>query len=379
MDTVALITADELGTVRWSTHPTAVLAQQWIVPIMQQGVANFISNVHAQIYLLQVNEKILPLTISGSYINDSYIVSPYCYIPYSLEEIRHISNSALRFVLRCIVRGVGVFLRHAKINETVMVNNWLVSTNLYPDLSQSEIRSVTTFLKDRFPQKVIVWRSLNDAQHTNLLSNFAHEGYKRIASRQVYIFNPAHQQTLTSAMKTSLRGDAHLARTTHYRCTYSCAAQSAKRLESLYRMLYVEKYSVFNPQYTEAFFSLAIERKFISFIFLEDKSIDAMAGYWSIGSTFSTPMVGYDTSKPKEKGLYRLLTHYLLRHMEDTNMVMNHSSGVGAFKRYRGGMASIEYSAVYVRHLPWQRRLPWFIFGTMLNMIGVPLIKAYKL
>ncbi len=59
--------------------------------------------------------------------------------------------------------------------------------------------------------------------------------------------------------------------------------------------------------------------------------------------------------------------------------LLHSSSGAAEFKRNRGASASIEYSAVYHRHLPLYRRLCWLILSPLLKKIGVPLLQKYKL
>ena len=46
------------------------------------------------------------------------------------------------------------------------------------------------------------------------------------------------------------------------------------------------------------------------------------------------------------------------------------SGGAGEFKQHRGARSTVEVVAVYVRHLPWRRRLPWRIMHA-LNWDGI--------
>ena len=89
--------------------------------------------------------------------------------------------------------------------------------------------------------------------------------------------------------------------------------------------------------------------------------------------------VGYDTSLPIELGLYRMLAAIVLREAARRAITLNMSSGIADFKRLRGGIAHIEYSAVYYDHLPMRRRIVWRTLATLLDQIGVRVLKKNEL
>ena len=88
----------------------------------------------------------------------------------------------------------------------------------------------------------------------------------------------------------------------------------------------------------------------------------------------TTPLLGYDTSAPEEAGLYRTLTIMISRVARERGLLLNCSGGVGDFKRKRGAVTHIEYNAVYTRHLPWWRRVPW----NVAKFVGDRLLKILK-
>ncbi|MBI5274340.1 MAG: hypothetical protein HY860_04715 [Chlamydiales bacterium] len=52
---------------------------------------------------------------------------------------------------------------------------------------------------------------------------------------------------------------------------------------------------------------------------------------------------------------------------------------MGHFKRKRGAFQEIESMAVACNHLPFHRRFVWKAVGFLLNKIGTPILKKYKL
>jgi hypothetical protein len=60
-------------------------------------------------------------------------------------------------------------------------------------------------------------------------------------------------------------------------------------------------------------------------------------------------------------------------------MLYNMSAGAASFKRNRGGVAALEYSAVYnIGHSPG-RRLAALLVRKILEWIGVPVLRSFEL
>ena len=81
-------------------------------------------------------------------------------------------------------------------------------------------------------------------------------------------------------------------------------------------------------------------------------------GFFVRNGVMTQPLFGYDTSIP-EQGLYRLLTLITLREGQQRGLLVHASGGVGKFKKVRGGVSTIEYNAVFMKHLPRRRQRPW--------------------
>jgi hypothetical protein len=150
------------------------------------------------------------------------------------------------------------------------------------------------------------------------------------------------------------------------------------RIRELYNMLYIDKYSRFNPQFTEAFFRLAYDCKLLHLKLLrKDEHIDAVMGYFVRNGAMTTPLFGYDTTLPQRTGLYPSLSVYLLREALERELTLHASAGVGPFKKLRGGVPIIEYNAVYDRHLPLRRRMPWSVLKVLADQIAIPVFQKY--
>jgi hypothetical protein len=111
----------------------------------------------------------------------------------------------------------------------------------------------------------------------------------------------------------------------------------------------------------------------------QNNVLKAFSAVFVWGETITSPLIGYDTSAPQKDHLYihaaQLAVLYKFKH----NLLLNLSSGAPGFKRMRGAEPSIEYSAVYLKHLPKKRQVTWQLLRFLSNKIGVPLIQKYKL
>jgi hypothetical protein len=58
---------------------------------------------------------------------------------------------------------------------------------------------------------------------------------------------------------------------------------------------------------------------------------------------------------------------------------LNFSAGAAGFKRLRGGVPAIEYSAVYARHLPRKTRNAIGVLSLATRRVGAPLLSKYGL
>ena len=104
-----------------------------------------------------------------------------------------------------------------------------------------------------------------------------------------------------------------------------------------------------------------------------------MIAFFEADDTMTAPIVGYETSLPQALGLYRRLMALAARRARAGRLLLNMSAGAAAFKRNRGGVAAIEYSAVFTRHLPLRHRVAAWLVRVLLDTIGLPLLRRFEL
>ncbi|WP_428668264.1 hypothetical protein [Runella sp.] len=348
----------------------------------QYASQQLIENVRTDFRILSIAERwFLPVSINDAELDNSYVCSPYtACVTYSIEELnRNIRNPFLNKSLNLVLKGTSNWLIRNEINKTIHVNNFLLSTNPYPDWHGIYLPQIVRFLTEQFPGHTIIFRSLNQVQHSLLLREFERYDFRTGASRQVYYFHPNAQ---TWSRHNNIGNDRRLVQKSDL--TYLSPEQMKNhvgQIRGLYNQLYIQKYSQHNPRFTETFFEKAFFNNLFRFEGYCDGEgiLKTVVGLFELNGTITSPIVGYDLAEDPKKGLYIYAIDLILKRMHQTGQVLNLSSGAANFKRLRGGQGHLEYSAIYMNHLPPVRQRMWKTLLFLLNKIGIPLLEKYEL
>ncbi len=337
----------------------------------------YVANVTAPMACLAWSGKVLPLSFGQRPSpEESFVSSPFSqYIHYAEEELRLVPGWA-RGPLKLLIRLLGWWFRTSHLNRVVMVNNWLLTTNLYQDWNDPEIPSM---LVQAFPDRAILFRTVNPKLDAALLQSLVENGYRRLVSRQVYL------RDSSVAPNRQLRNDLKVYRRSSYELVQQLSEAELTRAAELYESLYIRKYSVFNPRFRVAFLRLLQQSEAMQFRGFRSPEgrLDAFLVFnvrqRSFGPVMSQPLFGYDTSLPKELSLYRLLSTQTYLEGLAHGRLVHLSAGVGEFKRNRGATPILEYNCVHHAHLPLRRRLPWRLLEQVLNRVASPIRQKLEL
>ena len=348
-----------------------------------QPVPDFVANMRAGLGLLAHGGRTLPLTLADrADLPNCYLCAPStAYIDYALEELRHFSRTPPVFkALKLLVGLAGLPVRAMGLDHQVQPNNWLFSTSIQPPGIDADIPALTADLVGRWPDRAIVWRSLNDGCDGAAIAAFRRAGYRLLPARQVYVYDC--RETLPE-IRRDMRNDLRLLKRSALQAVGPDDIGEADfpRIAELYRLLYLEKYTALNPQYTPAFMRAMHREGIVEFHGFRgaDGLLQAVIGFFCLDDVMTAPIVGYDTALPQALGLYRLLVVHGMLEARERRMLYNMSAGAALFKRTRGARPAIEYTAVYNRHLPFQQRLAARTVEAILQGIGVPLMKKFAL
>ena len=316
---------------------------------------------------IQVHREVMPLVVADPMPGNSNLCSPTShYVDYARMEMGKPGLPASARTLRKALFLLDGPLRLFEADRVVYVNNWLWPTNPAARLTKEEIAVLTSHLVREFPDRAIVFRSLNALTCAPLLRKLQGCGYGTVASRKIYVFFPGSAEHAGM----NLRRDLKLLKETSYTVLGNgdLVASDASRLAQLYRMLYLEKYPSLNAQFNEKFFRHMLEEDILDFRVLKRGGrIEAFCGSFSRDDVINCPMIGHDLTQPRKLGLYRLAFAMLMREAIDRGICINWSAGAGEFKLHRGCRPTVEFDAVYDAHLAPHRRIPWWILRGIFN------------
>lgn len=352
---------------------TAHPSRQFVDILHSLGLPNAIKNVDTTIDLIPVDNQPVPVTINQSEYGNSYVCSPYtAYISYAEAELGLIKSSTQRALFKALIKLADKTLKLAKINRTLSINNWLVSTNITPNWSAETIQNLTTPLLKNYPNHSYSIRSLNETHHAELIQHLKKAGWHLVPARQVYLFDNKQRQWWK---RSNTKRDQILLKKTELLQVppEEHCQEDFVDIHQCFHKLFIEKHSAYNPQFSAEFLYEMHQSglmEFHSFRDPTDQRIIASIALFTQQDIITTPMAGYDTAMPKELGLYRLIMAVLLKQTYDSGKAMNLSSGAGSFKRSRGGQATLEYTAFYCKHLPCVQQTIMTIFAKTLNQFA---------
>lgn len=342
--------------------------------------AHFADNLKTGIALLQAGDYCMPVTVSDGEKGNAWVCSPFAtYHDYALEELERNVHPILQGPLRVVCRAFGRVLERAAIDRAVTLNNWLLSTNIYPALDRRQLEDLVRQARRRWPHHALWFRSLNGRMNGDWIDALGAMGFRMVPSRQVYLFDDLH----ATPRHRDLKRDMRLLRSTPLARTDGSDFTPADylRIALLYGQLYLDKYSRLNPRYTACFMERWHAANLLQFVGFRDADgiLQAVVGMFAQDGTLTAPIVGYNTSLPQSLGLYRLLMASVFEQAVASGAMLNLSAGAAHFKRLRGGLPAIEYSAVLAAHMPATTRRAVAVLSALTTRIGIPIMQRFKL
>lgn len=353
-----------------------------LVAMAQRHPGAMVGNLATTIEALATSLGDLPVTRNEGRGKTCYVCCPsVAYIDYALSELRHFEgHGGLSLALHGLVNLARPVIAATGIDRHVQINNWLLATNPALPLGAVELEAVTRRLIASHPRHAVIWRSLNEISDTEQIARATACGYDLFPARQIYLFDC---RTAEPVVHRDEKRDRALLAQGDYEVVEPDQIRPADhaRMAELYGMLYLDKYTRLNPQYSAAFIAEAQHSGMMSFQGLRSPEgrLDGMVAFFDLGGVMTAPMVGYDTSKPQQLGLYRRLMAIGMQRARQRRMLFNMSGGAASFKRNRGAVPAIEYAAVYTRHLPVGQRAACWIVRTILERVGLALLQRFEL
>lgn len=312
--------------------------------LLTENTENLVSNAQGQSYVLVMDEKYyIPVFVAESAKKNTYLVSLFShYILYAKEELGELNNKTIEYFGNIVLSLVGLLLKPCRIDDVVYVNQLLVSTNLYPDFPFHE--EVNHFLAKKFPNKVICWNSINEKTTPTLYHEMKQTKMLFLPSRSVFYYTE-----FPNKLSRDLKRDiAFRSKSKLLMKKLDANNFDGDRVKQLYDMLYLDKYSKFNPNYTKYYFESTLSTGFIEYYGLFDGGeILGVVGFFTVENTSATPVVGVDSNRSIKEGIYRLLVLKAYDEARNNDRIFHCSAGAGSFKRNRQAKNVFEYRVLH--------------------------------
>lgn len=275
-----------------------------------------------------------------------------------------------------VLSGLDGVLMALRINRTVHLDSWMLSTSLHGRWSGAGLRALCEAITGAFPDHLPVVRCVDSWTCPDLVGSLQSDGWLFLPARQIWVtdnlatdWHPrSHVKSDRRAMRRSGLAKEEM---------QVMGDDDAARIDQLYAQLYLERYSSRNPVYTPAFVKLAHETGVLKFLVgrAKDGIIMVSSGVRCAGGIVTVAMLGYDTTRPQSEALYRIACLLSSEWAMERGLRHHGSAGAGIFKSNPGARSQIEYMAVYTRHLGRARRTGIALLAQTLERTMVPALK----
>ncbi|WP_374518539.1 hypothetical protein [Undibacterium squillarum] len=367
-----------------SPLPSSQVAEAlWLMTAKARGGSHWVSNAACQIDQLEWAGQHLPVSLlQKSDAATAYTCSPYsAWIRYPRDELRqHVAapwQTLTSFAASVALSPLAAMMWRCKLDQAAIIGNHLVSTNLYQPWLAEQIAGLPAALRRQFPERPWMIRNLCHSLHHDTMQHLQQQGWLMLPARRIYLCDPSDPAVWKH---NHVKQDAKLLKRTEVSLIHHDQLQPADipALRQLFRQVFIHKHSALNPDFSEDFFALCLETRFLQLFALryEGKLCGVLGLQTEPHSGWmTTPLIGYDTSLPAKLGLYRHLMALLLDQAREQQLRLHYSSGAASFKLARGGKGETEYTAIHLAHLPGCRQLTGHLMHRVLQQCAPALLE----
>ena len=338
-------------------------ANDFAIQLLKSDISAFVANLQTKPIVLVTHSLSILSTVNEKEYENTHICSPYSiYVIFPKLYAKQLSTQ-WKLVVLSYATLFGKAFQWMKINKVIQLNNTLSTINLHPLELHKFIPSFITTLIKKYPNHAIMLNRFNQLLDPELFSSLENNNFIFIPTKTVHIFNP----TKDYYNKKNTKYDLTLLKRTNYSIVYhdQITENDLERIHELYKMLFLEKHTEHNPDLTLLYFKQCHEQHWFEFMAFRNQSgiIDAFISDACRDNVMICGPLGYDTKKPRKLGLFRMIIALSLQKAHHSKSYYNIGSGNEEFKLNRGSQREIEYNAIYCKHLPFYRRLPWLILA----------------
>lgn len=350
----------------------------WLEVARRDGVEAWLDNARGPVMTVPLGQGLAPVTCAHDASDTSYVaslISGWCRYAV-VEAVRRLPARA-EVLPRLAQAPLIGWMRAARLHHAALLDNWLVSTNLRPDLPGAAWRSALEAQIAQAPGRPVAIRNVCDAVNPGVCAELRNQGWLMVPARLIYCCDPKQPQLWR---RNHVRKDRRLLEDAQFEweAASKLGMHDLPELRRNFRKVFIDKHSALNPDFSDDYFRHCLRTGFLDLHGLryQGRWVGVLAVLQRAG-WLTTPLIGYDTELPQELAIYRRLMARLLDLARQRDCRLHYSSGAGSFKQARGGEASLEYTALYVRHLARPIRLAAETFAASLDRLASPLLTRY--
>lgn len=353
------------------------LAGRMMGAFAAQGARRMIRNAGSRTMLLRHGDWRLPVTVEEGDYGHTYVASPHsAYVLYARDEIDIVELKAGRTLAKGVLGVLDALLRAMRLNRTVHLDNWMLSTNLHGDWKGEGLPAMRAALTERFADHFLILRSLDPWSCPDLLEAARADGWVLMPSRQIWVTDDLHSGW---KRRNSAQNDRRALNKSGLTIEDPAQINSADadRIADLYHQLYIGRYSALNPVFTPLFVQESARLGLLDWRLARDAdgTIMAACGIRVAGGVATVPLLGYDLTRPRAEALYPIASYLASQWAMERGLRFNGSAGAAHFKQLRGARGQIEYMAIHAAHLSPSRRAGLAFLARSLNALMVPMLE----
>jgi Acetyltransferase (GNAT) domain len=351
---------------------------QWLSGALQGGSSHWVENACGAIHSVDLAGRRIPVQLAEDGACQSYVASLIsAWVRYPAFEASRRFSAFPPSTLGRLAAPLSALLRAGGLHRAALLGNWMVSTNLHPVASGRDWNNARDEAIVLAGQRPLALRSVCPEVDGGIDARLEAEGWLLVPARLVYLCDPGNPEVWK---RNHVRKDRRLLDDPAFSIAGpgDIAADDLPQLRRLFRDVFIDKHSPLNPDFSAAFFALCREHRFLDLfaLRLNGETVGVLALLERHG-WLTTPLIGHDTGKPQSLALYRRLMALLLAESLRRKTRLHYSSGAGDFKRARGGMPALEYTALYVRHLPKRQLRAAAVFAALCRRFARPILLRY--
>lgn len=353
------------------------LAGAYAAAFADGGTARLIANASSAMLLARTHGHDLPVTVDDGGYGRSYVASPHsAYVAYARREMELVGLARGRLAASAVLGIADRVLRAARINRAVHLDNWMLSTNLHGGWQGEGLPELRQALVQRYPDHFLILRTLDAWSCSRLCEAARADGWIMAPARQIWVTEDLARDWMPRKDRLNDRRMLRRSGLTVEEPDRLTRAD-CERIAQLYALLYLDKYSPLNPDFTPEFITILDRTGLARFRLARDGdgTIMAVAGMIARAGLMTCPVVGYDTARPQGEALYRIACYLAYDWAQGRGLSMHGSAGAAQFKRARGARGEIEYMAIHAGHLSPARRAAVRALAGVLEAAVVPMMR----